>query len=160
MKYTEADFQDGRIVGFFTDNLKWKQGLREEIDKQNWVIPSDLLWFLQQGNSNNSKSFRNLMKNYSSPSDLVEDFINSALIPKITSANNAASVLREQISFKGQVFTLFNEPNVVGSATDAEELFDKNVFKIIQEAIFERKYEKIDKTLNRRPDLTFFMSWG
>ena len=108
MKYTEADFQDGRIVGFFTDKLNWKQGLREEIDRERWIVPSDLLWFLQQGNHSNAKSFISVMKDYGSPADLVEDFINSALIPKITSATNAASVLREQISFKGQIFTLFN----------------------------------------------------
>lgn len=158
MKYTEADFQDGRIVGFFTDNLKWKEGLREEIDRERWVVPSDLQWFLQQGNHSNAKSFTNVMKDYGSPADLVEDFINSALIPKITSATNAASVLREQISFKGQIFTLFNEPNIVGAGSDADDLFDKNVFKIIQEAIFERKYEKIGKKLNRKPDLTFFIN--
>lgn len=158
MRYTEADFQEGRIVGFFTNNLKWKEGLREEIDRERWVVPSDLQWFLQQGNHTNAKSFSNLMKDYNSPSDLVDDFINAALLPKITSATNAAFVLREQISFKGQVFSLFNEPNIVGSSPNAEELFDKNVFKIIQEAIFERKYSHLDKKLNRRPDLTFFIN--
>lgn len=158
MRYTEADFQDGRIVGFFTNNLKWKEGLREEIDRERWIVPSDLQWFLSQGNHTNAKSFSNLMKDYGSPADLVEDFIDSALLPKITSAINAASVLREQISFKGQIFTLFNEPNIVGAGVDADTTFDKNVFKVIQEAIFERKFEKIEKKLNRKPDLTFFIN--
>ena len=158
MKYTEADFQEGRIVGFFTNNLKWKEGLREEIDKERWIIPSDLQWFISKGNHSNAKSFSNLIHHYSSPSDLVEDFINNALLPKITSSTNAAYVLRSQIAFKGQIFTLFNEPNIVGSGSDSEELFDKNVFKIIQEAIFEKKYDNIGKKLNRRPDLTFFIN--
>lgn len=158
MKYTEADFQDGRIVGFFTNNLKWKDGNRDEIDKERWVIPSDLEWFLKQGNSTNAKSFSNILKEYSSPSDLVDDFINSALMPKITASMNAASVLREQISFKGQIFTLFNEPNIVGAGAEAEALFDKNVFKVVQEAVFERKFDKIERKLNRRPDLTFFIN--
>jgi len=158
MKYTEIDFQNGRIVGFFTDNLKWKQGLREEIDKERWVIPSDLQWFLQHGNPTNSGSFKNLMLGYCAPSDLVEDFINSTLLPKLSSASNASFVFREKMSFKGQIFTLFNEPNIVGAGSDADDLFDKNVFKIIQEAIFERKYEKINKKINRRPDLTFFVN--
>ncbi len=158
MKYTEADFQDGRIVGFFTNSLKWKEGLRDQIDVERWIIPSDLEWFLKEGNLTNIRSYNNLIKDYRSPSDLVEDFIDSALLPKITSAVNAASILREQISFKGQVFTLFNEPNIVGSGSDANELFDKNVFKVIQEAVFERRYAKISKTLNRRPDLTFFIN--
>lgn len=158
MKYTEADFQAGRIVGFFTDNLKWKEGIREEIDKDTWIIPSDLQWFLEQGNLSNTKSFNHLKRDYHSSSDLVDDFIHSALLPKLTTAHNAASVLRGQINFKGQVFTLFNEPNIVGSGTDAEELFDKNVFKVIQEAIFERKYDKTNRKFNRRPDLTFFVN--
>lgn len=158
MKYTEADFQDGRIVGFFTNNLKWKEGLREEIDKEKWVVPSDIQWFIKEGNHANARSYSNLIRDYSSPSDLVDDFINSALLPKLASATNAASVLREQISFKGQIFTLFNEPNIVGAGINADALFDKNVFKVIQEAIFERKYDKISRKLNRKPDLTFFIN--
>lgn len=158
MKYTEADFQEGRIVGFFTDKLKWKEGVREEIDKDLWLVPSDVQWFLQEGNSANAKSFSYLVKDYNSPSDLVDDFIKNALLPKLTSTPNASSVLRQQISFKGQVFNLFNEPNIVGSSVDAEALFDKNVFKVIQEASFEKNYTKISKKLNRRPDLTFFIN--
>lgn len=158
MNYTEADFQNGRVLGFFTNNLKWKEGLKEELDKERWLIPSDIQWFIQHGNRINTKSFENLIKEYKSPADLVDDFINTTLLPKITSATNAASVLREQISFKGQTFTLFNEPNIVGASIDAEELFDKNVFKVIQEAVFERKFENIEKRLNRRPDLTFFVN--
>lgn len=158
MKYTEADFQEGRILDFFKNNLKWKEGRTDEIDKERWIIPSDLEWFLQDGNHTNSKSFSNLLKNYNSASDLVEDFINSALLPKITSSVNAVSVLREQISFKGQIFTLFNEPNIVGASIDAANLFEKNTFKVIQEAVFERHYPQINKKLNRRPDLTFFIN--
>lgn len=158
MKYTEADFQEGRIVGFFSNKLKWKEGVREEIDKERWLVPSDLQWFLQFGNTNNTKSFNSLIRDYGSAIDLVDDFINSALIPKLTSATNAAFVLREKITFKGYAFTLFNEPNIVGSGSDSQELFDKNVFKVIQEAIFERKYTNISRNLNRRPDLTFFIN--
>lgn len=158
MKYTEADFQEGRIVNFFTQNLQWKEGVKEHIDKDRWIIPSDLLWFLQNGNSTNIKSFNNLIKNYNSPNDFLDDFIDSTLLPKITSANNASSVLKQQISFKGQVFILFNEPNIVGTGSDADELFDKNVFKVIQEATFERNYKNIDRKTNRRPDLTFFVN--
>lgn len=158
MAYTEADFQQGRIIGFFTDNLKWKEGLREEVDRERWLISSDLLWFLQNGNPSNANSYDNLIKEYDSGLDLVEDFIKTSLLPKITSAPNAASILREQISFNGQTFTLFNEPNIVGSSPDSDKLFDKNVFKVIQEAIFDRHFEKTGKKLNRKPDLTFFIN--
>ena len=158
MKYTEADFQAGRIVSFFTKELSWKEGLREEIDKNSWIIPSDLEWFLKEGNASNKKSFDNLMKDYHSASDLVDDFINNALSPKLTSTINSSFLLKEQISFKGQIFTLFNEPNIVGSCQDADLLFDKNVFKVIQEAIFERNFDNISRRLNRRPDLTFFIN--
>lgn len=158
MKYTEADFQNGRIVGFFTDKLHWNEGLREEIDREQWLIHNDLLKFLQNGNPSNTKAFKALIKNYDSPNDLADDFIKSVLLPKITSATNAAYVLRSQIAFKGQIFTLFNEPNIVGSSSDAETLFDKNIFKVVQEAIFERKYNIIDKKINRKPDLTFFIN--
>lgn len=158
MKYTEADFQNGRILGFFTENLKWKEGQREQIDKDTWLIPSDLQWFLSEGNAGNKRSFNNLKKDYHSSSDLVEAFINEALLPKINSTGNAAFVLKEQISFQGQIFTLFNEPNIVGAGSDAEEVFDKNVFKVIQEATFERKFDNISRKLNRKPDLTFFIN--
>ncbi|MBC7476385.1 MAG: type I restriction endonuclease subunit R, partial [Candidatus Sericytochromatia bacterium] len=158
MKYTEANFQEGRIVGFFTQSLNWKEGLREEIDKERFIIPSDVAWFLKEGNISNKKSFNNLIKSYGTDEKLVEAFINEALIPKITSSVNAAFILKQQISFKGQIFTLFNEPNIVGAGSDADESFDKNVFKVIQEAIFERKFDNISKRLNRKPDLTFFIN--
>lgn len=158
MKYTEADFQDGRILKFFTQHLKWEEGAKEEIDRGRWIVPTDLQYFLQSGNTTNAKSFAALIRDYSSPTDLVEDFMDSALIPKLTSSVNASIVLREKISFKGQPFTLFNEPNIVGSGSDAAELFDKNVFKVIQEATFEKKYLSIQRDIKRRPDLTFFIN--
>lgn len=156
MKYTEADFQEGRILGFFTDKLQWKENVTDKIDKDKWLIPSELQWFLKNGNNANNKSFLNLLNNYSSDEELVEDFIDKALLPKLKNHVNAASVLREQISFKNQIFTLFNEPNIVGSSHNANELFDKNSFTVIQEASFEKKFH--DKKFNRRPDLTFFIN--
>lgn len=155
MKYTEADFQAGRILGFFTNKLQWKDN-GDKIDKTRWLIIPDVQWFLKNGNSANTKSFNNLLKDYSSDEELVNDFIDSVLVPKLKNHVNAASVLREQISFKGQVFTLFNEPNVVGSSYNANELFDKNAFTVVQEATFEKKF--IEKRFNRRPDLTFFIN--
>lgn len=74
MKYTEANFQDGRIVGFFTQSLNWKEGLREEIDKENFIIPSDVAWFLKEGNNSNKRSFNNLIKSYGSDDKLVDAF--------------------------------------------------------------------------------------
>ena len=53
MKYTEANFQNGQIVKFFKEDLKWKIADPKEIDVKNWVIPGDLLWFLSYGNSLN-----------------------------------------------------------------------------------------------------------
>lgn len=156
MKYTEADFQAGRILGFFTDNLQWKKGIQDEIKKESWIIPDDVQWFIEHGNSANSKAFKSLLKDYESGVRLTDDFIEKALLPKLTSHINSASVLREQISFKGHIFTLFNEPNVVGSGVDANELFDKNSFKVIPEATFEKKFG--ERKFNRRPDLTFFIN--
>lgn len=156
MKYTEANFQSGRILGFFTDKLQWKEGISDNIDKTRWIIPSDVEWFLKHGNNANGKAFKNLIKDYDSDTQLINDFIDTALLPKLTTHINSASVLREQISFKGQVFTLFNEPNVVGSSMDADELFDKNSFTVVQEATFEKKY--MGRKFNRRPDLIFFIN--
>ena len=161
MRYTEADFQEGRIVGFFTENLKWKEGNKNQIDTNRWIIPSDLEWFLSQGNATNARSFGNLLKGYKSSSELVDEFIDQKLLPRLTNSGNAVAVLKGNIEFKGQNFSLFNDPPIVGGAVNAEEMFDKNAFKVIQEATFKRKFA--GKDFNRRPDLTFFINgiyWG
>lgn len=156
MRYTEADFQEENMIKFFKEELKWKIGDPKEIDVKNWVIPGDLLWFLSCGNATNIQAYNNVIGNYDSDEVFIREFIKQSIIPKLKQSVNATMLLREGMSFDGQLFTLFNEPEIVGSSKDSSSLFDNNVFNVIPEAVFEREYN--DKRYNRRPDLTFFVN--
>ena len=156
MKYTEANFQNGQIVKFFKEDLKWKIADPKEIDVKNWVIPGDLLWFLSYGNSLNEKSYSEVIKNYDSNEMFIIEFIQKAIVPKMKQSVNVTMLLREKITFDGQLFTLFNDPEIVGSSKKSAELFEKNMFSVVPEAVFERVND--GKKYNRRPDLTFFVN--
>ncbi len=160
--FKESDFQDGVFIPYLTEpspgGLDWILGKPADIDAARWIVPKDLLQFLQNGCALNIAAYAKAVKGYDSDTDFLHAFLTEALLPKIETKANAAFVLRENLTFAGQSFMLWNEAPRAGAGSNAAELFKKNFLRVIPEATFDRQFPNSKKRIRRRPDLVFFVN--
>ncbi len=158
----ESDFQNGIIIPYLIspppDGLSWILGKPSDIDPVQWMVLSDLLVFLRDGNPLNRVAFEKASKGFSSDEEFVQAFVSDALLPRIEGTANAAFVLRDPVIFNGQAFTLWNEEARAGAESAADDLFQRNVLRVIPEATFERVFPLTGKRVRRRPDCVFFVN--
>lgn len=158
----EHDFQHGIFLPYLTEpkpeGLDWILGKPSDIQPDAWVVRSDLLAFLRDGNPLNHSAFERASKGYATDEDFLHAFLMEALLPKIEAAANAAFILRESVSFNGQSFTLWNEAPRAGADESAQSLFARNMLRAIPEATFERQFPLTGKKIKRRPDVVFFVN--
>lgn len=160
--FKESDFQNGVFIPYLTApspaGLDWILGKPTDIDALRWIVPGDLLHFLREGCPLNAAAFAKAMKGYDSEAEFLHAFLNEVLLPKIEAKANAAFVLRESLTFAGQSFVLWNEAPRAGAESDAADLFQRNLLRVIPEATFERQFPNSNKRIRRRPDLVFFIN--
>jgi type I restriction enzyme R subunit len=160
--FKESDFQNGVFIPYLTApspaGLDWILGKPADIDALRWIVPGDLLHFLREGCPLNTAAFAKAMKSYDSEAEFLHAFLAEVLLPKIEAKANAAFVLRESLTFAGQSFVLWNEAPRAGAESDATDLFQRNLLRVIPEVTFEQQFAHSNKRIRRRPDLVFFVN--
>ena len=153
----ELHLQDKFLIPFITDNVN---GLGYKEVKANTIttslfIEEDLKQFLSE-TTLNKDNYEKLLKKYKGNEEkLLKDFIEELQL-RIKDARNMALFfnINKSITFEGLKFYLFYPSE---SETYQNELFDQNIFSVVQELPY--KYEFQGKTLfSFRPDLTFFLN--
>lgn len=153
----ELHLQDKFIIPFITDNVT---GLGYKEVKANTIttslfIEEDLKQFLSE-TTLNKENYQKLLKKYKgNESKLIADFIQELQL-RIKDARNMALFFNtnKSMTFEGLKFYLFYPSE---SETYQNELFNQNIFSIVQELPY--KYEYEGKVLfSFRPDLTFFLN--
>jgi type I restriction enzyme, R subunit len=153
----ELHLQDKYLIPFITDNIN---GLGYKEVKANTIttslfIEEDLKQFLSKTTLNKANYERLLKKYKGNGNKLIKEFIEE-LQSRIKDARNMALFFNnnKSITFEGLKFYLFYPSE---SETYQNELFDQNIFSVVQELPY--KYEYEGKTLfSFRPDLTFFLN--
>ena len=153
----ELHLQDKFIIPFITDNVN---GLGYKEVKANTIttslfIEEDLKQFLSE-TTLNKENYEKLLKKYKgNESKLIADFIQELQL-RIKDARNMALFFNtnKSMTFEGLKFYLFYPSE---SETYQNELFNQNIFSVVQELPY--KYEYQGKTLfSFRPDVTFFLN--
>lgn len=153
----ELNLQDKYLVPFITDNVN---GLGYKEVKANTIttslfIEEDLKQFLSESTLNKD-NYQKLLKKYKGNEEkLIKEFIQELQV-RIKDSRNMALFfnINKSITFEGMKFYLFYPSE---SETYENELFNQNIFSVVQELPY--KYEYENKTLfSFRPDLTFFLN--
>ena len=153
----ELHLQDKFLIPFFTDNvngLGYKE-VKANTIANNLIIEEDLKEFLSQTKLNQSNYYKLLKKYKSNENKLIKEFIEE-LLNRIKDSRNMALFFNtnKSITFKGLKFYLFYPSE---SETYQNELFDQNIFSVVQELPY--KYEYEEKILfSFRPDITIFLN--
>lgn len=153
----ELHLQDKYLVPFITDNVN---GLGYKEVKANTIttslfIEEDLKQFLSKTTLNKA-NYEKLLKKYKgNEKKLIKEFVKELQI-RIRKERNMALFFNtnKSINFEGLKFYLFYPSE---SETYKNELFNQNIFSVVQELPYKYDYES--KTLfSFRPDLTFFLN--
>jgi len=153
----ELHLQDKFLVPFITNKvngLGYKE-VKPNTVSNNLIIEEDLKYFLKETELNKS-NYRKLLKKYSYVEEkLIKDFIEE-LLNRIKDSRNMALFfnINKSITFKGIKFYLFYPSE---SETYQNELFDQNVFSVVQDLPYRYEFEN-KKLFAFKPDLTFFMN--
>lgn len=153
----ELHLQDKFLIPFITNRVN---GLGYKEVKANTIttslfIEEDLKQFLSESTLNKD-NYQKLLKKYKGDdSKLIHEFIEELRL-RIKDSRNMALFfnINKSVTFEGIKFYLFYPSE---SETYQNELFDQNIFSVVQELPY--KYEYNGKTLfSFRPDLTFFLN--
>ncbi|GAH37528.1 unnamed protein product [marine sediment metagenome] len=153
----ELHLQDKFLIPFFTDNVNGL-GYREvkaNTIANNLIIEEDLKEFLSQTVLNKSNYYKLLKKYKSNEEKLIKEFIEE-LLNRIKDSRNMALFFNtnKSITFKGLKFYLFYPSE---SETYQNELFDQNIFSVVQELPYKYKYDG-EILFSFRPDITIFLN--
>lgn len=166
--YKEWDFQNRSFLPFLTASPKdgglgWRRvsGCRlSPVERSTWLLRDDLLRFLSEGCEQNRKAWQKVRRDFGGDQETFEAFLAEALEPKISKYHNTAFVLRENISFRGATFRLWNEPPKAGvpNLDVARRDFEGNFATVVDEIHYERRFPLTGKEFKRRPDAAFFVN--
>ena len=152
----ELELQDKYLINFIcdrNDGLKYQE-VKANTVTANFFIIEDLKCFLSETKLN-KKNYRKLLKKFDTEKEMMAAFI-QFLDDKIKSSMNMALFINNHktITFQGIKFHLFYPS---GSETHEDELFDENIFSVVQELPYTYKFEDKQR-FAFRPDLTFFLN--
>jgi len=153
----ELHLQDKFLIPFFIDNVNGL-GYREvkaNTIANNLIIEEDLKEFLSQTKLNQSNYYKLIKKYKSNEEKLIKEFIEE-LLNRIKDSRNMALFFNtnKSITFQGLKFYLFYPSE---SETYQNELFEQNIFSVVQELPY--KYEYEGKILfSFRPDITIYLN--
>jgi len=153
----ELQLQDKFLISFFTDNvvgLGYKE-VKANTISNNLIIEDDLKQFLKETELNKA-NYQTLLKKYGHNEDkLIKEFIEE-LISRIRDSRNMALFfsINKSITFQGLKFYLFY---VSESETYGNELFNQNVFSVVQELPYKYDYEN-KQVFSFRPDIVIFLN--
>lgn len=153
----ELDLQDKYLVHFFCER---PDGLQYKEAKANTVSPlffinEDLKQFISE-TSLNKENYKKLLRKFSNNEKELMNAFTLFLDEKVKSSMNMALFINtnKSVTFEGVKLHLFYPS---GSETHEDELFEENIFSIVQELPYTFKYEG-KPHFSFRPDLSFFLN--
>ncbi len=152
----ELDLQDKYLIHFLCerpDGLRYKEAKANTVSP-NFFIIEDLKHFISETELNKS-NYRKLLKKFPSEKDLLNAFT-QFLDEKIKSSMNMAIFINtnKSVTFEGVKLHLFYPS---GSEFEEDNLFDQNIFSVVQELPYTFRYEG-KQYFSFRPDLSFFLN--
>ncbi len=152
----ELDLQDKYLIHFLcerTDGLRYKEAKANTVSP-NFFIIEDLKHFISETELNKN-NYRKLLKKFPSEKDLLNAFT-QFLDEKIKSSMNMAIFINtyKSVTFEGVKLHLFYPS---GSEFEEDNLFDENIFSVVQELPYTFRYEG-KQYFSFRPDLSFFLN--
>ena len=152
----ELDLQDKYLINFLCerpDGLQYKEAKANTVSS-NFFIVEDLRHFLSETTLNKS-NYRKLLKKFGGEKELM-DALTEFLDDKVKSSMNMAIFINsnKSVTFEGIKLHLFYPS---GSEIDEDNLFNQNIFSVVQEMPYTFKYEGKQR-FSFRPDLSFFLN--
>jgi type I restriction enzyme, R subunit len=153
---TELDLQGKYVIHFLcerTDGLHYKEVKANTVSAQ-FFIEQDVLHFISQ-TTLNQENYRKLLRKFGSEASLMKALM-LFLDEKVKASANMAIFINnhKSITFEGYKLHLFYPS---GSEAHEDELFEENIFSVVQELPYTFWHE--GKThFNFRADLSFFVN--
>jgi len=153
----ELQLQEKFLIPFFTDNINglgYKE-VKANTITSNLIIEEDLKQLLSETELNKA-NYQELLKKYKSDEEkLIREFIKE-ILSRIKDSRNMALFFNanKSITFQGLKFYLFY---VSESETYGNELFNQNIFSVVQELPYKYEYEN-KQVFSFRPDITLFLN--
>lgn len=164
-KFKETNFQHDLLIPYFTQpfsqgGLNWMSGKESQVDKAHgiWVVPEDLIAFLQRGNPRNARSYQSLQaeKKYKNDHAFYLDCMLS-LQTVLAKEPNVAFVMQKNVTIGGYQFDLYNHAPLVLDHADVALHFQANRYRVVPEVTYVQKAQD-GRSIERRPDLVFFVN--
>ena len=158
----EKDVQFDQLGQFFTyaashGGLGYVTGNKSAIDPKTFLVKDDLLAFLSQGNKANQDAWALLWKDCGRDDNKVWQAIEEAFLKASDSVFTHVQLLREGLTIKGHMFSLWNHPASRTSPHSKQHDFSNNVLRITQEMTIPWNFAaKIGS--NRRVDTVFHVN--
>ena len=152
----ELDLQDKYLINFLCDRqdgLKYKEAKANTVSNLFFLV-EDLKHFISE-TSLNKDNYRKLLKKFSNEKELLDEFC-KFLDERVKSSANMALFINnnKKVDFQGIPIYLFYPS---GSVTHEDELFEENIFTVIQELPYVFKHNG-KQCFSFRPDLSFFVN--
>ena len=152
----ELDLQDKYLINFLCerpDGLRYKEAKANTVSTQFFIV-EDLKHFVSETELNKG-NYKKLLKKFKSEKDLL-NALTLFLDEKIKSSMNMAIFINtfKSVTFEGVKLHLFYPS---GSEFEEDNLFDQNVFSVVQELPYSFRYEG-KQHFSFRPDLSFFLN--
>lgn len=152
----ELDLQDKYLINFLCerqDGLQYKEAKANTVSPQFFLV-EDLKLFLSE-TTLNKDNYKKLLRKFGTEKELL-DAVTNELHDRLKSSANMALFINtnKTISIEGISLHLFYPS---GSETHEDNLFEQNIFSVIQELPYIYKHQG-KQIFSFRPDLTFFLN--
>lgn len=150
----ELHLQDKFLIPFFCNDLSYKE-VKANTVTNSLVIEEDFQAFISE-TTLNKKSYEILLKKYKgNKTQLLQELI-TLVQERIGSSRNMALFINanKSITFKGVKLYLFYPSD---SVTYGNELFDENIFSVVQELPYKFKFQD-EQIFSFRPDIVLFVN--
>ncbi len=151
----EKQVQRDYLLKFFQDHLGYKKVTANTVSPLSLIIEEDLEEFISQSPINKDAYQRLLRDKFNrNPKALLASLIDF-LYERIRMSQNMALFLNtKSLTFEGENLQLFFPS---GSALSGDELFEANIFSIVEELSHNVKHEG-EKLFGIRPDFAIFVN--
>lgn len=150
----EVHLQDRFVIPYFINNLGYKE-VKANTVTNSLIIEEDLQEFISETELN-KKPYEILLKKYGgNKKELLDDLI-KLIKERISSSRNMALFINanKAITLNGIKLNLFYTGD---SVIHENNLFDENIFSVIQELPYKYKYNG-EQIFSFRPDITLFVN--
>lgn len=156
----ELQLQDKYLIHFLTqrtDGLQYQEVKANTVSADKLVIEEDLLHFLKATALNEDSFKKVLRKHFANDEEkFLAEFMDEIVIKRMEMAMNTAIFINNNktVTFKGEKFHLFYPSE---TQTKDDDLFDENIFSVVQEMTYTFYYQN-KRIYSFRPDISFFVN--